>query len=69
MAIGEYLTTAEVAKALKVTPMRVHQFRKENRLAGHLIGTVLLFHRNDVADFKAKKRRPGRPPANSKKGD
>lgn len=61
MAIGEYISTAEAAEVLHVTPGRVRQFAIEKRLHFKKVGTVLLFKAQDIKDFAKKKREPGRP--------
>lgn len=66
MAIGTFLTTAEVADSLGVTPIRVRQFHREGRLTGARVGSVLLFPKDEVANFKRKKRPTGRPPKSSR---
>ena len=65
MAIGEYLTTAEVADLLGVTTGRVRQFVKDKRLPGRSIGTMLMFHERDVRRFAKEPRPNGRPPKKS----
>jgi excisionase family DNA binding protein len=61
VAIGEYLSTAETAEAIGVSPGRVRQFAIQGRLAAKKIGTVLFFKTQDVKDFAKSKRLPGRP--------
>ena len=61
MAIGNYLTTAEVAEMLNVTPMRIHQFVRGKRLAATRVGKQLFFERHIVAKFAKTPRINGRP--------
>ena len=62
MAIGNYLTTEDVAKQLDVTPGRVRQFVVDGRLIpDKKIGQVLFFDAEKVAEFAEKPRNVGRP--------
>lgn len=62
MAIGNYLTTEEVADELGVTPGRVRQFVTEERLKPReKIGQVLFFDKIDVQKFATLPRKTGRP--------
>lgn len=62
MAIGNYLTTADVAKKLGVTAGRVRHFVYEQRLPiAKKIGMVLFFDADEVAKFAEKERKTGRP--------
>ena len=67
MAIGNYLTTEEVAGELNVSPGRVRQFAcREQLLPDKKIGTQLFFLRAKVEKFKNTPRNTGRPPASKK---
>ncbi len=62
MAIGNYLTTEDVANELGVTTGRVRQFVMRNRLKPvEKIGQVLFFTREEVDKFREIPRNPGRP--------
>lgn len=61
MAIGNYLTTEEVAERLGVTTGRVRQFHTEGRLPSVKVGPVLLFEKSAVAAFQRQDRPNGRP--------
>lgn len=62
MAIGNYLTTEDVADKLGVTPGRVRQFVVDGRLVPEKkIGQVLFFDADKVAEFAEKPRNVGRP--------
>ena len=62
MAIGEYLTTRDVANRLGVTPGRVRQFVVEQRLVvANRAGAMLFFRESDVEEFEKIERMTGRP--------
>lgn len=62
MAIGNYLTTEEVAEKLGVTPGRVRQFVYDERLKPkEKIGQVLFFDAKEVDKFASLPRKTGRP--------
>jgi len=62
MAIGNFLTTEDVAEKLGVTPGRVRQFVVAGRLEpDKKIGQVLFFDAEKVAEFAEKPRNVGRP--------
>jgi hypothetical protein len=62
MAIGNYLTTEEVAEKLGVTPGRVRQFVYDDRLKPkEKIGQVLFFDKDEVQKFAKLPRKTGRP--------
>jgi len=62
MAIGEFLTTKDVAEKLGVTTGRVHHFVVEGRLkVFRKIGSLLFFNAKDVEDFAKSPRKNGRP--------
>lgn len=63
MAIGEYLTTTEAARELRVSAGRIRQFCVEGRLAFEKVGSSLLFHRSVIQQFKKTPRKTGRPKA------
>ncbi len=68
MAVGNLLTTAEVAALLGVSTMRVSQFVAEERLLPRQrVGTAMLFEKKDVAAFAKKPRKRGRPAKKQKK--
>ena len=67
MAINNLVTTTEAAEIIDVSPIRVRQFHKENRLRGTLVGPILLFQRKDVERFASRIRTSGRPPKSAKK--
>lgn len=62
MAIGEFLTTRDVASRLGVTPGRVRQFVIESRLhVAKREGAMLFFRDSDVQEFEKIERTTGRP--------
>lgn len=62
MAIGEYLTTADVAGKLGVSESRVRQFVMDGRLNPvQKIGQVLFFAAASVREFSKVPRNSGRP--------
>lgn len=62
MAIGEWMTTKEVAEFLGVTDGRVRQFVIEGRLHPEkLFGHLLAFHRSKIEEFANRERKVGRP--------
>lgn len=68
MAIaGNLLTTADVAKLLGVSDIRVRQFYRRGRLAGQRVGMQLFFERKIAEKFAKQARNPGRP-KKSRKG-
>lgn len=67
MAIGNFLTTEDVANLLNVTPGRVRQFVVEGRLEYEKkIGQVLFFDEEKVQEFRSIPRNPGRPKTDKK---
>jgi hypothetical protein len=67
MAIGNFLTTLEVAQVLDVTPGRVRQFVTEQRLEPtQRVGHILLFDRKSVEAFKQIPRPAGRQKKDAK---
>lgn len=69
MAIGNLLTTEEVADVLGVTPGRVRQFVCEQRLSPtDKVGHIWLFARDTVEKFRKIPRPAGRQ-KKSKKQD
>lgn len=66
MAIGNYLTCAEVADELGVSKGRVSQFVAEGRLKAHPVGRNLFFERSVVRKFAAQPRETGRPKKSAK---
>lgn len=61
MAIGNLLTTEEVAEELGVTPGRVRQFVCEERLEiKQRVGHILLFTRETIEKFREIPRPAGR---------
>ena len=62
MAIGEFLTTSDVAEQLSLSESRVRQFVMDGRLAPvQKIGQVLFFRAKDVQEFSKIERENGRP--------
>lgn len=62
MAIGNLLTSVEVARELGVSIKRVSNFVVENRLKpAKQIGRINLFDRKAVKEFAKKARKSGRP--------
>lgn len=62
MAIGSLLTAKEVAKRLRVSVGRVHQFVMEGRLQfERKLGPNSLFDKDVVERFAQQPRRNGRP--------
>lgn len=62
MAIGNFLTTDEVARKLRVSPGRVRQFVAEGRLHyERKIGSAALFDAEVVEQFAKQPRPTGRP--------
>ena len=67
MALGQYMTTEDVAKLLRVTPARIRQFVMEGRLEYEKkIGQVLFFDEDKVQEFRSIPRNPGRPKQDKK---
>ena len=67
MAIGEFLTTADVAEELALSESRVRQFVMDGRLSPiQKIGQVLFFTRESVRDFSRLSRPSGRPKKTSR---
>lgn len=61
MAIGNLLTTEEVAEELGVTPGRVRQFVTDERLKiAQRVGHILLFERELIEKFRDIPRPAGR---------
>lgn len=62
--VESYLTTAEAARELGLTPMRVRQLISTGRLRGHKAGPrALLIHRADLESYKqTPKHKPGPKP-------
>lgn len=68
MAIGNFLTTVEVADILGVSRRRVLQFVDEKRLEPKgEAGSAWLFDSREVRQFSKEKRQTGRPKNNGKK--
>lgn len=62
MAIGNFLTTVDVADILKVSERRVLQFVKDARLKPvDNVGGSYVFAKGEVTKFASKPRRGGRP--------
>ncbi len=62
MAIGNYLTTDEVAEILGITPGRVRQIVVDGRLVpDEKIGNANLFTRENIDNFAKLERKNGRP--------
>jgi hypothetical protein len=62
MALGNFLTTAETAKALDLSICRVHQFVSKKRLTpAQKVGSLLFFDKETVEEFKKTPRKHGRP--------
>lgn len=60
MAIGNFLTTEDVARVLRVSVGRVRQFVMERRLIPlQKVGSVLFFDPAQVDAFSKIPRRPG----------
>lgn len=58
----KYLTTAEAAEILKVTPRRVVRLAAQGRLRrSEKFGFVWAIHPKDVADYGKTSRRGGKP--------
>lgn len=65
MAIGNFLTTADVAEELSLSESRVRQFVMEGRLKpDQKIGQMLFFTRQSIRDFSKIPRDTGRPKKN-----
>ena len=58
---GNYMTTAEAAKALNVSVIRVRQFAEKGRIKSHKFGPVIVFDSNEIEKFAAIPRVHGRP--------
>ncbi len=56
----EYITTAEAAAALGISPMRVRQLIQDGTLRATKFGHVYMITRGDLAGVV--RRPPGRPP-------
>lgn len=57
-----YLTVAEVASSLKLTPRRVRKIVQDGRLTAVKIGNMWMITRESLAAFKSKPRKAGKPP-------
>lgn len=66
MKPGDWLTVAEAAPLLGITPNRVYVLIREGRLKSTKLGRDHLLLRSDVEAFAKKPRTPGRPPAPKK---
>lgn len=64
---GDFVTTAEAAKMLRVSKIRVLQFFHAGRLPGERVGTNLVFDRDSVRKFSKQRRPNGRPKTSEKK--
>lgn len=62
MPVGEFLTTKDVARRLRVSVARISQFVSERRLKPSTrVGTIMFFKEDDVEEFARIPRRPGPP--------
>lgn len=61
VAIGNHLTTGDVAERLGVSRGRVRQFHVRRQLVGEKVGTILLFPKSAVEAFASRHRPNGRP--------
>ena len=67
MAIGNLLTTEEVARELGVSAKRVSHFVMDERLKpAKKLGRINLFDRVEVRKFAGKTRKNGRPKKSEK---
>ncbi len=57
--IGEWVTTAELAKRFGLTPRRIRALIASRSVRTKRVGNAILVHRDDVP--KLKPGRPGRP--------
>ena len=64
--VGDVVTSAEAAKMLGVSDVRVRQFYREGRLPAQRVGIPLFFDRKAVIRFAKLRRRTGRPPLSRK---
>lgn len=58
--VNDVLTTAEAAKELGISPYTVRIYCLQGRL-GQKFGPVWLITRDELEEFKANRRPPGRP--------
>jgi len=63
---SNYLTTAEAAKAIGVSVIRVRQFAQNGRIKSHRLGPIIVFESSDIEKFAAIPRVHGRPKENKK---
>lgn len=59
--IANYLTTAEAAKRLNVSVIRIRQFAEKGRIKSKKFGPVIVFDSRDIEEFAAIPRKHGRP--------
>lgn len=59
---GNFVTTIEAARILRVSEIRVRQFFKQKRIAGQRVGRQILLEEESVHEFKGLDRPAGRPP-------
>lgn len=60
---GNFVTTIEAARILRVSEIRVRQFFKQKRIVGQRVGRQILLEEESVNEFKELDRPAGRPPA------
>lgn len=65
--LSDYLTTAQAAECLKVTPGRIRQFIMRGQLTSTKIGFFNLILKKDLEAFKKQVRPPGNPAWQEKK--
>jgi excisionase family DNA binding protein len=58
---SNYMTTAEAAKALGVSVIRVRQFAEKGRIHSIRLGPIIVFDSRDIEKFAAIPRVHGRP--------
>ena len=56
-----YLTTADAAKELGVSVIRVRQFAENGRIKSLRLGPIIVFESSDIEKFAAIPRVHGRP--------
>ncbi len=65
MAIGDYLTTKDAAKRLRVNPSRISQLVANERIkVAARVGTTMFFLREEVERVARIPRKSGRPKKN-----
>jgi excisionase family DNA binding protein len=54
----EFYTVGQLADLLQLTPMTIYRMVRRGELAGHAIGRIKRFRRDDVETFLENSRQP-----------